>query len=254
MALQIGSALGDGVRRAFSYSGGVLMALLFAYMVVFVGAVNSLVAGFLPAEAQESAQIGLTFPIPAVASGALLVVGLLFGIVLYIVATRALTREQAELSTLPSGLFTRRIGRATLSAVGANIVVQLAVMIGFILLIVPGIFIAVSFVFVVFAIGIEDRRAIASLSRSWELASGNRWRLFALLLIIAVVSGVGGAFGSVFSFIGPTVGQIASLFVTAIFSVVSYGILADAYIQLTEEDDIGGSGGAESPNPSGAAV
>jgi len=253
VTLQMGSALGSGVRRALTYSGGVLMALLFAYMVVFVGAVNTLVAAYLPAEAQESAQFGLTFPVPAAVAGALLVGGLVFGIVLYVVAARALTREHAALSSLPSEIFTRRIGRATVSAIGANIVVQFAVVIGFLLLVVPGIFLAVSLMFIVFAIGVEDRRAVASLSRSWELASGDRWRLFGLLLVVAVVSGVGGAVGSLFSFVDPTVGQVMSLLVTAVLSVVSYGILADAYVRLAEDDD-GGSGGTETADPTGTAV
>lgn len=253
MTLQIGDAIGDGIRRSFTYSGGVLMALLFAYVVVFMGAMNALFVELFPEEFRESGQAALAFPIPPAVAAAILLAGFVFGIVLYVAATRALTREQSELSSLPSELFTRRIGRATLSALGANVVVQIAVTIGFVLLVVPGIFLAVSFVFVVFAIGVEDRRAIDSLSRSWELASGNRWRLFGLLLIVAVVASVAGAIGSLGTIVDPLVGQVVSLLVISVVSVVFYGVLADAYVQLSDEGT-DGSGGTETPDAPGAAV
>ncbi|WP_254840531.1 hypothetical protein [Natronomonas marina] len=233
MSLQIGDAIGDGVRRAFTYSGGVLMALLFVYQLVFVGAVNTLVAESLPPEAQQGS-LGLALPVPVAVAGALAVVGLLFGVVLYLVATRALTREHSELGSLPAELFTRRIGRATVSAVVTNIVVFVAVSVGFVFLFVPGIFLALSFVFVVFAIGVEDERAIDALGRSWELASGDRWSLLALGLIVGVVTAVGSGLGSVLSVVSPLAGQVTSLALASIFAVVSYGILADAYLQLSD--------------------
>ena len=123
MALQIGDTLGGGVGRAFTYSGVVLMALLFVYQVIFTVAVNSLLLRYLPPEAAESSQFVLSAPMPPAVAGTLIVLGLLFGAVLYLVAARALTREREALDSMPAELFTRRIGRATLSAVGANLVV-----------------------------------------------------------------------------------------------------------------------------------
>lgn len=256
MTLQIGDAVGGGIRRAFTVSGGVLMALVFAYTVVFLGATQALFLELLPADLQSEVQgageLGIVFPVPPAVAGAIMAVGMLFGFVLYLVATRALTRDQAELSSFPSELYTRRIGRATLSSIGASIVVQVAVTIGFVLLFVPGIFLAISFAFVVFAIGVEDERALDSLSRSWELASGNRWRLFALLLIIGVGGAVIGAVGGLFSFLGPIVGQLASLAITSVLAIVIYGVMAEAYLQLVDET-AGGTGDVETRNDVGTA-
>lgn len=254
MSLQIGDAIGDGIRRSLTKSGGVLMALMFAYMLVFMAAMNTIILEYLPEEAQGSGQFGLALPVPPAVAGAIGLLGMLFGFVFYLVAVRALTRDKAELSTLPSELFTRRIGRATISAIGANIIMQIAITIGFILLVIPGIFLAVSFIFVVFAIGVEDRRAIDSLSRSWELASGNRWSLFALGLIVAVAVGVVGGVSSMFSMVDPVIGQVVNLAVISVASIVAYGVLADAYVQLRDDEDVGGSGGAETPDAPGAAV
>jgi hypothetical protein len=243
MSLQIGDAIGDGVRRAFTYSGGVLMALMLGYQLLFVGSVNTVTASFLPAAVQEGNSLGLVLPVPVAVAGGLLAVGFLLGTALYLVATRALTRRRSELGSLPSELFTRRIGRATLSALGANLVVSVVVMIGFVLFVVPGIFAALSFLFVVFAIGVEDERAIDAMRRSWELASGDRWLLLGLLIIVAVVTSVGSAIGGALAVVSPLASQVASLALSSVFAVVSYGILADAYLQLSEEKPGGPDGG-----------
>ncbi|MUV85089.1 hypothetical protein GJ631_00445 [Natronomonas sp. CBA1123] len=221
------------------------MVLTFVYQLLFLGSVNAVFADILPPEAQQSGQLAFALPVPAAVASVIAVAGLAFGVVLYIAATRALTREQSELNSLPGELFTRRMGRAFISSIGANIIVTIAVTLGFILLFVPGIFLAISFIFVIFAIGVEDERAIDSLSRSWELASGNRWGLFALGLIVGVVTAVGSSIGSVASFVSPVAGQILSLALTSVFSIVGYGILADAYLQVRGEKPGRGGGTAE---------
>jgi hypothetical protein len=78
--------------------------------------------------------------------------------VLYLIAARALTREREALDSLPAALFTRRIGRGTLSAVGANLVIAVAVSVGFLLLVVPGVYLAISILFAVFVVGVPPAR------------------------------------------------------------------------------------------------
>ncbi len=264
MVLDIGDAIGDGVRRAVTYSGGVLMALMFVYQLLFVGAINTVFAELLPPEAQETGSLGLTLPVPVPVAAGIMALGLLFGTALYLVATRALTRREPELGSLPTDLFTRRIGRATVSAIGANIIVSTLVSIALLVpllvgvflateivaavgiigvvagvlaglvLVVPGVFLMISFVFVAFAIGVEDARAVASLRGSWELARGDRVPLFGLFLVIGVVTGVGSSLGSVLTVVSPLATLVASLALTAVFTVISYGILADAYLQLAD--------------------
>ena len=235
MSLQIADAIGDGARRAFTYSGGVLMLLMFGYQLLFAGATNTITASFLPAAARGAADPGLTLPISVGAAGALAVTGLVAGSVLFVVSVRALTRPQSELGALPSELFARRISRATLSTLGANLVVGIAVVVGFIFLVVPGVFLALSFLFVVFAIGVEDERAVDAMRRSWALASGDRWPLLGILVVVAVVTSVGSGLGGALSTVSPAAGQVASIALSSVLTVVGYGILADAYLQLGEE-------------------
>ena len=249
MSLRIGDAFGDGVRRAVTYSGGLLMALMFVYQLLFVGALNRIVTALLSPEAQARSEFGLLLPVPVAVAAGLVVVGFLLGPVLYLWAARALTRSQSDLDSLPGELLTRRIGRATVSAVGANIVVSIAVLIGFLLLIVPGIFLAISFVFVMFAIGVEDERALDAIGRSWTLASGDRWPLLALGLLVFIVAAVGSSLGSILSFVSPVAGQVGSLALRSVFIIVGYAILAEAYVQLADEKPPNTDVGRPAPDP-----
>jgi len=81
-------------------------------------------------------------------------------------AARAMTREREALDSLPAELFTRRIGRATLSAVGANLVIAAAVSVGSLLLVIPGVYLAISLLFAVFVVGVKDERAVGALRRN----------------------------------------------------------------------------------------
>ncbi|ACV48203.1 conserved hypothetical protein [Halomicrobium mukohataei DSM 12286] len=210
------------------------MVLTIAYQLVFVGSINTAVAGMLPDTAQQG-QIGLTLPISTSVSGLLAVVSILFGTYILLVATRLLVRDSSELSSLPSELFTHRVGRALLAAIVANVLVSIAVTLGLIALVIPGLFLSVSFTFVFFAIGVEDQGPVDALRRSWDLATGNRWRLFGLVLIVGIVAGAVGGLSSLVTIAGPAIGQIVVLSIISIITIVNYGILADAFVQLRTE-------------------
>jgi len=231
MTLRFGRAIAGGIRRALTPAGVALMLLTACYTAVFVGAVNSFVVAALPPSVRDQAGVGLTFPLSQTAAGSLAVASLVFGMVVVLAAARAFTDDGGRGF---GDYFTRRMGRALVSAIGANLVVSVAVMGGFILLIVPGLYLAVSFTFVVFVIAVEDARAIPALRRSWSLANGNRWRLLAIVLVIGVVTGLVGSVGSLVSLVDPTAGQVVSLVVTAPFSVLGYGVLADAFEQVRD--------------------
>lgn len=84
-----------------------------------------------------------------------------------------------------------RIGvRRTLAIIIATIVIGVLIGIGFVLVIVPGIFLLISFAVVWESLIIEGIGPMDSIKRSWRLVSGERWRLFGaglLIMIIAVI-------------------------------------------------------------------
>ncbi|WP_435066713.1 hypothetical protein [Haloplanus sp. C73] len=234
MALQLGQALGRGTRRAFSVSGVVALVLTICYQVVFVGALNTVIAGQLPASVQSSdtASIGVTFPLSTEVAATLGLVSLLFGVFVFLVIIRLLTRDVGQLSSLPGHLFTRRMGATFLSGLVVSVILTIVIPIGYVLLFIPGLFLTVSLQFSLFAVAVEDDGPIDALRRSWDLAQGNRWRLLALVVLFGILGGIGGAVGSLFSFVSPTVGQVASLLINSVLIILMYGILADSFVQL----------------------
>ena len=236
MALQLGQAISDGIGRILSTTGAALFAGLLALQLVTQVGINTAVVGFLPPEAAAAAgSPGLSLPLPPEVGVALTLVGIVVSTVYFVVLVRALSRPRRELSTLPSTLYTRRILRATLVTVLGGLVVSVAVSVGFVLLVFPGIFLAASFLFFIFAAGVEDRGAIGSLRRSWALARGNRLKLSLLVVAIGVVGGLVGAVGTLLDVVGlGSLSDVAVTIINAGFFIVVYGTLAAAYRQLRD--------------------
>jgi hypothetical protein len=242
MTLQLIRAFTDGLDRVTTRTGGVLFALLVVQQLLTVTSLNTVLAAQAPPAAADV--VGLSLPIPASAAGAVFVGALLFSGVYFVVLSRALTRPKAQLSSFPSDLYTRRIGRATLTMLVAGLVATLATMIGFVLLIIPGLVLAPHFVFLIFAVGVEDRGVVGSLKRTWGLARGNRLRLFVVVFLTAISGSFVGIVPVIFQMAGASaLGDVASVFVNGVVYTILYGVMAAAYVQVAGDD--GSRGGAE---------
>ena len=240
MTLQLIRAFTDGLDRITTRTGGVLFVLLVVQQLLTVTSLNTVIAAQAPPAAADV--IGLSLPIPATAAGAVFVGALLFSAVYFVVLSRGFARPLPELASFPTTLYTRRMGRASLTMLVAGVVSFLAIMVGFTLLFLPGLFLSACLLFVVFAVGVEDRGVIGALTRSWRLSKGNRLRL----VVIVFLTGVGGALVGVvpglFQLAGATAaGDLATIGLNSVLFTFVYGIVADAYRQLT--DDTAGFGG-----------
>jgi hypothetical protein len=71
-----------------------------------------------------------------------------------------------------------------------GIVYALGVIAGLIALIIPGYILIVMWAVAVPACVVEKTGPVDSLSRSSELTKGNRWQIFAIILIVGIVSGL----------------------------------------------------------------
>ena len=78
--------------------------------------------------------------------------------------------------------------RRLIPIVVLTVVLIVLIGIGFVLILVPGIFLATSFAVATPALMIERVGPIDSLKRSWSLATGERWRLFGAGLSMIVIS------------------------------------------------------------------
>ncbi len=73
---------------------------------------------------------------------------------------------------------------------GGILLFTIAMVVGFVLCIVPGIFVVVAFWLFQSSIVFEKTDGVSSLSRSYNLVKGNWWFSFGLLLIVSILGGI----------------------------------------------------------------
>lgn len=167
----------------------------------------------------------LDAPIPLVLVG-LLVLAVLNEAVL-IVAVRSFARQ--ALDGIPGALARRRLPIATLYGFVGGVLLSIAVGVGTLLLIVPGLFIFVGTLFFRQEIAVADNGLFQAISGSWGLTKGNRWTLFGLLVLLWVL---GLVVNLIFGAIPGLVGTVVNVIVTSIVSLYALAVVTDAYVRL----------------------
>lgn len=212
MSLDIGAALEDGFSRTLERNG-----LIFAVVFLVLGVVSSVFAADLSAFVVETAVEETDLTVEDVTEGggnpllgddpteplvgfsaASAAAGLIVAGLVQFVATIAATRTFAseETDAVPGEFFTRRILWVALNAIVGGIVFGIVLSIGFVLFVVPGIFLLVSLYFWWIVVVVEDENFVAGFQRSWEMASGNRWALLVLGVVVFLLSAVVNAVGT----------------------------------------------------------
>ncbi len=109
----------------------------------------------------------------------------------------------------------------------ANILIMIAMTVGLILLIVPGIYLLIKFSLTGPSIVAENiKNPIAAMSRSWALTKGNSLYIFAFFLILGIVGGIAYflsamIFTAIFTMVLPaSAAAIVSLIVKSILGAV----------------------------------
>ncbi|MDX6548856.1 MAG: hypothetical protein QOG33_2406 [Gaiellales bacterium] len=83
-----------------------------------------------------------------------------------------------------------RLGPLIVPLILTGILTWIVVILGTILLIIPGVLFYVWFALSAQAIAIEDRRYTGAMGRSRELVSGSWWRVFGILLLVAILGAI----------------------------------------------------------------
>jgi hypothetical protein len=125
---------------------------------------------------------------------------------------------------------------------GLAILMWLGLMLGFMLFFVPGVILAVMWIVASPALVVENRGILDSFQRSRDLTRGNRWMIFALVVVYGVVSmminwivvGVGTAAGGSFVTAGAFwgVALVLTPLVSVLSGVVSSAGVAAVYYEL----------------------
>ena len=255
MSLRIGAALREGARRTFTRDGLVLVVVF-----VLIGIATALATQTLLADAfdgivetlrtepgaapddltpQEIDEIETTFesqtpfalPVSPVVAGLLLVVTAVLAEAANLVAVRAFFAESGR--ALSGELVRRNIVVATLNGIVGGIVVQVVIAIGLVFLIVPGVFFAIAFLFLRQEIAIEDTSFVDAMADSWQLTSGDRLELFALVLgVVVLVTVISTAMPLVFGIASPLLGAVVSILLGGVTAVFGTAVVTRAYAQL----------------------
>lgn len=226
MDLDLGGILKRGLRRSVSRNGLLLMGVLFVtYLLeelVGVGVARS------AASQQPPVDPGSVAPsLPAALLSLLLGV---LGLVITIASIRVFVSDETE--RLPREYFTRNAFWAAINFVVGAIVFGIVVALGFVALVLPGIYLLVALGFWSAFVAVEDQNFVEALRSSWRLTRGHRFEVFVLAVagfLITVL--IGGVFG-----VGTVVGGFAEVVLAqagaAVTAVVSTAIFAQTYVAL----------------------
>ncbi|MEY4270904.1 MAG: hypothetical protein RLZZ58_2120 [Pseudomonadota bacterium] len=129
------------------------------------------------------------------------------------------------------------------TAVIASVLGTIAIYLGFLALIVPGLYLLGRLAFAQVAIADREiRNPIAALQASWDLTRGNGWRIVGFLFLIAIVIGIllllagmviGGLVGLVLGSAAPVVLAVLEAAANSIIGVLMLAIYVAIYRQLS---------------------
>ncbi|NHX36898.1 MULTISPECIES: hypothetical protein [Halolamina] len=235
MSLNIGDALSTGAEKLTTTAGIQLAVVYIALQFLTALGTNSAIATVeTPAGTSGMATPTLALPIGVAGGAALATLGGILNVALTVVVLRAVTHDAAELGSIPAGVADDML-KTWVFLVIALIVQGIAIGLGFVLLIIPGLFLLVSLIFTQVFVAVEGEGPFEALSSSWSLAKGNRFPLFGLGVVLFVISLLASIPTAVVAFVSPMVGTVLNYVVSGFVSIFSIAVLVAAYQQLSGE-------------------
>jgi hypothetical protein len=140
-----------------------------------------------------------------------------------------------------------------LPLIGAGILAGLAIGIGLILLIVPGLILLTIWAVIAPAIVVEKSPVMASFGRSRELVRGNGWQVFGAIVVAFLIVIIGGiVFTAIAASIadGPLLRIVFSALASTITAPVSALVAAVLYFRLRAFESVPASAAVEQPGDS----
>jgi hypothetical protein len=250
MSLQISSALRDGFERTVSVNGLLLMGAFLLF-----GAGNLIVTQSTSLAIQESLQqfsvqsvqqpgmtgfgatesaFAVALPLPVVLILTLLTVFVAEG--LRIVGIRMFAPNETlspAAQSVQDGL-----PLAVLNGVVGGIIATVLTVLGLVLFVLPGVFIALSFFFVRQEIALENKNFIEALQDGWVMTRGERLELFGLGVIIFLISLVSNSPATVLFFLSPAVASLLGTVTSAATTVFGIAVVTRAYQQLKSDESV----------------
>jgi hypothetical protein len=120
----------------------------------------------------------------------------------------------------------------------ASLMSGVAIVLGMLLLFIPGLYLSIKFSMTGPAIAVENIKSpIEALSRSWALTKGNSLRILAFILVVAVIAYIGAfiiglILGGILSFISPVLSTILDSILQGMVGVLLLFVGMAIYRQL----------------------
>ncbi len=245
MPLSVGAALRDGLGRTFERNGLQLVAAVFVLRLAtsvaddtlrranreLAGQVGELPGGGAVDLLGGPTPYALGVGVPA--AFLLVVLVALLAEAVRIVAVRTLVSDRVD--AVPAEYVRRNIGTATLNGFAGGVVVLTLTAIGLVLLVVPGVFLALSLFFVRQEIAVRDVNFVEAMSGSWELSAGHRLELLALAAALVLVELVVALPAALVAAVDPAVATFVGAALQAVVVVFGIASTCRAYDQLRSE-------------------
>ncbi len=116
---------------------------------------------------------------------------------------------------------------------GALLLTIIAMIAGFIALILPGIYITVRLIYSNYAVIIEDKEVIPGLERSWNIVKGDWWQVFFMVLIVYLTYSLFATYTALTIYQYSLIHHITALLISVIVTVWMFTTLTHSYLQLT---------------------
>lgn len=218
MPLDVIGAVSDGFDRAVARNGIMLMGLFFV-----VDFLNMILTG-TPVNSRTPPFGGIGVFLLALGS-----------LVLALGAFRTFAGDRTDV--LERDAFRRNVGYAIINLFVGGLVFGVVVLAGFMLFLIPGIFLLVSLLFWNVYIAVEDENFIDALKASWELTKGNRWQVLGVAILLLLISLVVNAIFVIPVMVGatttaPMLNRVLFAVPTAFSSVFTVAVIVNAYQQL----------------------
>lgn len=173
--LDVGACIQTGWKLTTSHFGKlILFGLAYIGLIILLMIPLGVLEGILGAKQDGSSPDGLAVLVTVVSQVLQNVVSIFLGIGATLFGLGMVRRTNPSIGVLFAG------GPHFWSVFGASILMGLAVLLGIVLLVIPGIFLAVRLSQFQFAIIDQKLGPIDGLRASWEITKGNFWNLFLL--------------------------------------------------------------------------
>jgi len=241
MSVDISAVLEGGYERTIAPTGlqfAVIFYVISLLSALFSVGVEPVPADSIPGDMAPAGGGGPAGPSLGLSPGIAGVLSLLLAIVSVVVTIAAIrTFVAGETETIPREFPRRNIAWAGVNFVVGGIVFAIVVGVGFVLLVIPGLFLLVSLFFWTIFVAVEDENFVEGFQSSWQLTGGHRLVLFALGVIVVVVAiVVSVVFGIPALFLPDVLGFLLSEVGSALLTVFFLATAAEAYTQLVATD------------------